>query len=130
MIPIETDNILAKELNKITGRKFEDDIWRADFADMELVCLKNQTKLLMSFLHLFWHSYNTVCNTISWRKSNGSTCHSTIKMEPKYEQSELHIEYILGYSKLKPKFKVVDHIRIYKWKKKCTNCCQSTGKNR
>ena len=103
MIPIETDNILAKELNKITRRKFEDDIWWADFADMELVCLKNQTKLLMSFLHLFWHSYNTVCNTISWRKSNGSTCHSSIKMEPKHEQSELHIEYILGYSKLKPK---------------------------
>lgn len=130
MIPIVTDNILAKELNKITRRKFEDDIWWADFADMELVCLKNQTKLLMSFLHLFWHSYDTVCNTISWRKSNGSTCHSTIKMEPKYEQSELHIEYILGCSKLKPKFKVLDHIRIYKWKKKSTNCCQSTGKNR
>ena len=26
----------------------------------------------------------------------------------------LYIQYILGYSKLKPKFKVVDHIRIYK----------------
>ena len=26
MIPIETDNILGKELNKITARKFEDDI--------------------------------------------------------------------------------------------------------
>ena len=37
MIPIETDNILAKEFNKITTRKSEDDIWWADFADMELV---------------------------------------------------------------------------------------------
>ena len=26
MIPIETDNILPNELNKITTRKFEDDI--------------------------------------------------------------------------------------------------------
>ena len=26
MIPIKTDNILANELNKITTRKFEDDI--------------------------------------------------------------------------------------------------------
>ena len=37
MIPIKTDNILANELNKITTRKFEDDIWWADFPDVEVV---------------------------------------------------------------------------------------------
>ena len=30
----------------------------------------------------------------------------------------LNIFLATGYSKLKPKLKVVDHIRVYRWKKK------------
>ena len=125
---------LADELHKPVIKKFKirktyfsynDNIWCADLADVQLISKFNKgIKYLLCVIDGFsryaWvaplKSQNGGSIVHAFQNVLKTSYHSSIKMQPKDVTDSSFAEYSEESNKKDPKFKVGDHIRILKYK--------------